>query len=841
MEINKYYDSGQKKEEHHEEAPVESKKNRFDAKVESVFNNKYALIAIALLILILNVSVRVGLLKYQGLFEPDGFFYYSVIRAEINANYHPINYLGISGFPSHNFIGEAPGLPYLTVIFYYLFHGIFNLTALQIMRWMPIIFGMAYAILAYFIAKYISNSKVLGLLAMLFVSISSGGIARTAGGVYRGDSFISLFLLVALLLMLKCFEEKKSIRKYVYATLSAIALSLGIVIWNGSPFIIIVYMFALIFAIAYGFVFADKDALLTCMVLSVTLLLTNILQRVYVAIGDARAGLQLAGNSFFVLWIPILLAAIFAYYIIKNREKILLLSNSSKRIAFLGIILLVGIVILYVAFGGFLQQIASPLGSFNATTGVATNNATQKAIVATTQELQPPTFGFLWSSFSTQLFLAPLGVLLFIIIAILVFKGEKFIKRDHFKLNNVGFLIVLAYLLVTAYLQSSAIRFNALLSIPLAIFAAFAVYVLAKIAYNVEVKNPFNKGAALVLIAIIALNLTLFIFYPALRSSFGVVVIASVAMIVILILPILYAAYSTFTKKGLLLKYVVISFVLVIIIYNLYNTYFQSQTAVQADGINPSFLEAMTWLKNNTPSNATVLALWPDGSVVEGWANRTSYMDSVGGENGTRIYAFANYLFNDSLDTNYLYSIHKPEYLVARNFWYEELGGIAQEGLISNVTAYGYVILSSFNSTNNGTAQFFSFSQTSYPYYKSELIIIPASNASGATQYKAYLGLQNSSRAALMRSIIFFNSSNSAYNIINYSANDTINYTLMVSYSGTQINGAYILGPKLIESNMFKFTFLCNEYECPYSGDGATMKAVYVNGDTRIFKINYTN
>ena len=45
----------------------------------------------------------------------------------------------------------------------------------------PIMFGVMYAILAYYLAKTISNSRALGLLAMLLVSVCSGNIATTAG------------------------------------------------------------------------------------------------------------------------------------------------------------------------------------------------------------------------------------------------------------------------------------------------------------------------------------------------------------------------------------------------------------------------------------------------------------------------------------------------------------------------------------------------------------------------------------------------------------------------------------------------------------------------------------
>ena len=61
----------------------------------------------------------------------------------------------------------------------------------------------------------------------------------------------------------------------------------------------------------------------------------------------------------------------------------------------------------------------------------------------------------------------------------------------------------------------------------------------------------------------------------------------------------------------------------------------------------------------------------------------------------------------------------------------------------------------------------------------------------------------------------------------------------MIMYTNRTINGAVILGLDLPSSNLFKFTFLCNYQVCPYDGRNVTMTPVYINGDTRILKINY--
>ena len=854
MRIDKYYDKPVSHEDAHsgsesKEEQAHEHNSGIGAKVDALLGNRYVFIALMLAILAITVIERAGLLKYQGLFEPDGFFYYAVVKQAISNHFVVSNYLNISGFPSHNFIGEAPGLLYLAVLSYWLVHGITGASPLAVIRWLPIVFGILYALLAYLLAQYLTKSRALGLLSMLFVGLSSGNIARTAGTVFRGDSFITLFIMVALLFMLKCFEEKRHTLKYLWAALSGFALGSGIIIWNGSPFIIVIYMLALVFTIIYGFIKADKEVLFSSVILSFALLLSHIFEILYIDLGLARQNLQFAGNEFFIFFLPVIVGAVATYYIVRNIHRFRQLSTHLNRAVLTFVMALVFIAIIFVGFGNTVKQLSQPL-SPNPTGPV---NATKQAIVATTQELQPPSYNFLWSSFNVQFIipytlgssaapftipipgLAIIGIALFVLFAALMHYGERWVKREHFRLDVLGFLVIMAYFLITAYLQASAIRFNAIISVPVAIFAAFGLYAVGKLLYHRGVRMKGVGFLVPIIVAIVAI-LVLWGTYGGFGSSFGMVT-AAIAFIYILMIGIIaYSGYSLL-KGRMHIRYVVIAFVLVLLAYNFYNTFFESYTAVQADGINPQFLQAMTWLKNNTASNATVLALWPDGSVVEGWGNRTSYMDSVGGENGTRIYPFARYLFNTSIDSQYLYSIHKPEYLIARNFWYEELGGIAQEGLVQNASAYGYIILNQLNSTSNGTAQFFTFYTNSYPYYRSEMIVKPGLN--GTTDYAAYLGVQNSTRAAEMKRIIFLNTSNSQYSIYNASANGTIDYTLMVSFSGHVINGAYVLGPALINSNLFRFTFLCNYQTCPYNDSNVSMHAVYINGDTRIFRIDY--
>ena len=195
-------------------------------------DNKYTIIAIVFAIIVLNIILRLGLAKYTGFFEPDGFFHYAVIGQSILNHYIvPVTQV-LSGFPVHNAITEPNGFYYITIIPYAILHFA-GISYYSIMRYLPVLFGILDAFGAYLIAKYLTNSRAAGLIAMLLVSISSGDIARTAATVYRGDSFITAFALLAFILMIKSMTAKEKRFSYIYAILSGIILGTAPAIWGG--------------------------------------------------------------------------------------------------------------------------------------------------------------------------------------------------------------------------------------------------------------------------------------------------------------------------------------------------------------------------------------------------------------------------------------------------------------------------------------------------------------------------------------------------------------------------------------------------------------------------------
>ena len=783
--------------------PSRGRREHGDDAIES-FAKRYRLyiLGIAVLaILVTGIYLRTTMLHFQGFFEPDGFYHYAVMMQAVHNGFAIPLTNRLSGYPTHFPVTEPDGLYYVTLVPYY-FLRFFGLSVYGIERGVPVVFGLLDIIATYFIVKRIVNNKYLAVLAMALVAASGGDIARTAALVYRGDGFITIFLLIALLFVFEALriEKANDRKKYYYMIAAVVVLGIGTVVWNGAPFIIVVYMLSMLLLVVYGFIKANKQLLRDAAIMSALLIVAYIIQHLWMYAYFIRGNQAFSSWHFFLFYLPITIGAALAYYIVEKRNSnamlTLLAGNAKSRLYVIVIVALVLIAALSTVFYSYFLRIAGGGGL------VIAHGSLGKSI----QELTPPTFGFLWASFNLELFLAPFTLLFYILfnyayvsstfstafipvvgmlIGLLLFAAIALYRKRIFteKHSDEYFIIILAYFAATMYLQANAVRFNSLVAVPIAILSAISIYAIGRFIYD--------RKAML---------------YDGL--------------------------------KAVNLYYLLIIIVVVLIVYY---TYLGSSAFAQADGIDQYFLNATVWMRNNTPANATFLTIWPDGSVIEGWGNRTSLTDSVGGQNGPLIASFARFLFNDSPDSQYLYSVGKPDYILARPYWFQLSGGIAEEGSV-NTSGYGLEIMNAlqpvYNSTTN--TDYYQFLSNAI---KSLLIVHIAAN--GTKSIGAYIGAPGGTSYDPINRVLFYDEQSGAYAFSNIS-NKYVNYTLFVPYmptsSGVSISTGILLGPKLLDSNFFKLVMLCTDgASCPYDNSNVTLTPVYVNPDARIYKVTYLN
>ena len=808
-------------------------------------------------IVIITLYLRMPLLKDFGFYEPDGFYHYSVIRYAVNHGFRIPKTLGISGWPNSAPVGEPDGLYWVTLLPYALLMY-FGVSYYTVMRLVPLLFALFDVVGAYYLSRFISKDKFFGLLVMALVALSSGDAARTSALIYRGDGFVTIFLIVSLIFAIKIFDGKNDIKKKIlFAAISGISLSICNLVWNGAPFVTVVYALSIMLIMAASFILeaGEKkeqrvESLFNCIYMIGAFFLWYILVRAYRFVGFI-GGQGLTGINGLALILLLTVSWIVLYAIgqfIRKRELFrdagIYVDGAART--FIIILLVLG------AFGAVALFFPGLITNIFINNGI---NTAGNAFGATIQELTPPTYSFLYASFGMTLFTTPMSVMMVLsailhnITVLFVFSVISFLLYMYMKVFDSGgwlegkatlkfwvtpaLLIIIAYFMVTSYLQMTAIRFNSLISIPLVIFSAYTIY------WGVMLLKRSMlavAAAATMAVAVISyISLLSVTNYPPALALYAILIF----------LP--YIAYSIFglMKKNLRMEILGVLAVYALLVSVMITDINYGANISQADNINPQFINALFWMKNNTPANSVVLDLWPDGSVVEGVANRTSVTDSVGSQNASKADPFAAWLLNSSSNPQFLLSKinGKPDYLLVRYIWLYESEGIFQESLlnISKISNYGFMQLTPVSEYGNATMN---------------VLKMQGQQGIGATldiykDGKILAYMQMSQGISPFSNVVFYNASSGVANIVNQTLNFTNNQTLLIEYSGTPIYvngtsapniiGAYIFEPGFAKSNMFKFLFLCSDAYCPWNSSIAGLKLEYINGDSKIYRIVYNN
>ncbi len=882
----------------------------------------FAVLAVA--IICINVLFRSPLLQFYGFYEPDGYYHYTMIETAIRNGFQIPPYSPLSGWPpscsSPNYPpcgtnyahGEALGLYWVTLIPYF-FLRFAGVSAYNLMRLIPLLYGVLDGLLAYLLVRYWSKDRFLGLLVMLFVALNMGNAARTSALIYRGDSFVTTFLLGALITTVAIFKIKSRNRKLALAASSALLLSLCNLVWNGAPFATATYMLAFILLLILGFAYERRDMIENSGYMLLALGVWFIFVNLFRAAGLVLSPQTFTGSSFFIVFVPLVAGwALADYATLKTREmRIPYLGTPASRLA----VSMVAIAVIFVAIYLFIPHVVDEIF-------VTNGFYITSAFASTIQELQAPSYSFLFASFNFQNFTNPMGLVMLVAtyfssawivpfwLVLLAFSLTYLFMQVHHEEHmhhallggkhswkfevNEAVVVLIAYFALTAYLQMNAIRFNSLISVPLSIFGAFTLYWLVlfirdrKPVFNMTyasligtvmilyfaatIKSAVSSGSipiALLLFEIAgAVAVSVFIasvLYQIFSSiiygdklSIALLAIAAMAgsyallpagfmfvALALLATAILsFGAYSTMRRwqhvnSAYYLSLAAIAFLVLILVYTDIG---YTQSLYPADEVTPQFIQAMAWMRNNTAVNSVALTLWPDGSLVEGVANRTTVTDSVGSQFAYKGDPFAAWLLNSSTDPRFLLAniTGAPDYLIARQAWMYEIGGIYTEANIStNESNFGYDQFNSLNEKTNSTAQL-------YEFFGSNLQVdTQITNTSKGRVVSSYI-VQNTGIIPFA-SVEFYNVLDGNWSIVNQTLfNQTNGDTFVIMYSQVpapnlyvNITGAYIFSPDLQNSNMVKFLYQCGYVACTWNNKVASLQLVFANQDTKIFHISY--
>ena len=813
-----------------------------------------------LLIVIVGVYLRSTMLRFSGFYEPDGWYHFSVVRAAVNRDFYiPVN-LGISGWPGSTVISEPKGLYWVTLLPYF-FLRFGGISYYYIMRHMAILFGLLDMLGAYLLARLLSKDKFFLLLVLVLVALSAGDAARTSALIYRGDGFVTIFLMLALLFEAYIFNAKSKNEKVVYAALSGLFLSFGNFVWNGAPFAFIIYIVSFLLILVYSFVKGRKEILENCKYVLLAMVIWFIAVSAMTYGGQITAGYQILAGPGFLLVFPVLAIAWYIAKLINDRKYI---ESALERIGFIAAFVVVGILAVWAIDPSLILNIF-------VNNGLIVVNAFD----ATIQELTAPTYGFLFASFGYTLYTTPMSIVMFLPTLILgkipaisiartlydlvfwfimiictlpyffmkVYDSGGFLKGNaRWRLGiSVEMIILTVYFATTGFLQIYAIRFNSLIAPSLAILGAYTIYWMVLQAKKID----RNKIIGMIGVLFLFIVATVMIWNMASGVGNSNVIALALGLSIAAILSIVTYVLSTYTGRWEIVGFAVVMLLLAGVFYW---DIIYSGGIVPADTMNPELYSALGWLKNNSASNSVVLTLWPDGSVVEGVANRTSVMDSVGSQNVTKAQLFAQWILNSSYEPQALTSrvFGRPDYLVVRYIWlFGETVGIWQESgyNVSTESSYAYAPLTSFNEYSNSTANVLEFTNNpSGPGI--DVLTLLYNNAT----MKSYIS-EGAGRISPFSKVAFYNQNTENYSIVNQTGfNITNGEMLMIEFSsipkpGVALNvtGATIFAQGMANSNMLKFLYFCNQYECAWNPKQESLHLVYGNGDTRIFKISYNS
>ena len=491
------------------------------------------------------------MLNLQGFYEPDGFYYFTAMRAIVNNGFQFPAVLGISGYPQHKPVAEAHGIYYLTLIPYFILGG--SVSYYTIMRMLPVVFALLELLTGYILSRYISKDKLFGLLVIFFIALSMGNAARTSALVYRGDSFVSLFLIIALIFLIETMKQESSSGKIKMSIFAGLSLLLANLVWSGAPFVEAIFMLVVIIIIAYAFIFRKENLIDGSKYLLLSLAIWFVTVRIARFVGVIPSEM-LSNMSFVPIYAGLVAFWAFSYYLTSVRVEFT--GNALYRLALLAAFAIIGLAAFAIMQSGTIYTVfvgngfVSAPGSFG----------------STTQELQQPTCQFLYTSFGPNLFTALPNLIMFltsttgflncpggatqgsiqslwtvsygmigILLLIILFIPYMFLQvydsygfmggKPKLKFDlTPGMASLMAYFIITAYLEMHVIRFNALLSIPLAMLSAFTIYWLIIAANNLKFAYPIGRYLSLIVLSVVLLYIIYQMIYYANFRLFAAII-----------------------------------------------------------------------------------------------------------------------------------------------------------------------------------------------------------------------------------------------------------------------------------------------------------------------------
>lgn len=571
--------------------------------------------------------------------------------------------------------GEMKLLSYMIAWFYYLISFfVKDATVTYAAIIFPVVMFALTCIAFFFFVRIIFYDSfenkiypnLIALISVLFLAVIPSLLPRTIAGIPEKESVGFLFISLSLYFIIKSFKSKDYIKTGIYGVLSGLTTACLALVWGGVIFVFMTIGLSAFFYFMLGQ--TGKKELLGLIAWIITFIPITMFFSTRYTINSyiiSTSTMPAFATLFFIF------IQIFIYPKIKGM-KFIKVSKEKYKIPDMIIILtisgiiLVALSFLILRYNFITEQFNELINSF--VRPLATNR-----FLVTVAENRQPYFTDEWkSSFGPVISGIPIFFWMFFLGSIFLFYNmvNKLEKRDR-KILTVGYVLAIFSIIFSKYSPESLLNGASSLSL-VVYFGGMFIFICISLYLIIN----YNKNGKLDLFKLNFEYIILFtLFFISLLAARGgvrfvMVLIPSVSALASYLIVICCKNYIDSKEETKKIIYLFITIILILSAIFCFYAFYQ-ESVNQANVFHPNvytwqWQRAMSWIRDNTPTNAVFAHWWDYGYWVQSIGKRATVLD------GGNAIVYWNHLIgrhvlttpNDNLALEFLYTHNATHLLI---------------------------------------------------------------------------------------------------------------------------------------------------------------------------------
>ncbi len=578
---------------------------------------KYWYLIVLLIIVVSAYQLREIPNRFGILPDIDTYFIYRLSNYILENNFQLPERDMLRNYPYGDDFFDRRGALYTPAIIYVLLNPFLNISFFQFAFIFPSLMGALSVLVMFFVCKELFNSKKAGLFGAFFLGTVVAYFTRTSTGEIEKEAISAPFLFLTFLFFIKSFKESNWKRGLVYGILSGLFLGVTGSIWGGVQIVLLLYgIFAFVLLLLNQ---NTKN------------LFVSYIPTIFIGIGIIWATPSAVG-TLVAYFIPLGIAAILLLRVAAERFR--LVNEKQLRFLPLGITIIALVAIL---IGSIF------IDTLNTLIDQAIDKITLKSAQLTTVAESIPgdwniilgSTGITYTSLPNLAGFNPIFSLWF-----LYFLGSIVLLYRLYKTRDLLILFPLIFLVASIQSVFFGIRFTYMLGIPAALIGGFFTSWIIDKSFSIK---TIGKAKATWILYFIFGLIMLFGAYTSLGNQ---VVFAGFLVPALLLLflgfllmrsegqdSIFKRIYNTISNKlpsgriDLILIPIII-FISITVALNFENA--KAHASSLGPSINQPILEAMDFLRTQTPEGSSVFSWWDFGYWFQTVGQRPTILDGGG-------------------------------------------------------------------------------------------------------------------------------------------------------------------------------------------------------------------